>query len=52
MYYTAQNATLLTPSRTLINKVNTFIVIISSYSHLLAEGKLRGQVSKDYFFII
>jgi len=52
MYYTAQNATLFTPSRILINKVNTSTVIICSYTHLLAEGKLCGQNSKGIFLII
>lgn len=38
MYYTAQNATSLTPSMSLINMINALIVITCSYSHLLAEG--------------
>lgn len=52
MYYTAQNATLLTTSKTLINKVNIFIVIMCSYSHLLAEGKLCGQDRMEFFFFL
>lgn len=47
IYYTA---TLLASSSTLINKVNTFIIVFFSYSHFLAN-KLCGHNNKDFWYL-